>query len=97
MAQDSRSQVVQLAYHAAQGAVLLEKSSYADAISHLQEDPQDPLALRLLWRAYSNSGNSGQADATAAKLMAMNVPTAEQALVVPQFRAKLVSQTRIPQ
>jgi hypothetical protein len=96
MTQKSRSQVVQMCYQAAVGAVLAAHGKYADAIPHLQEDSSDPLSMRLLWRAYNNTGAAADAQAIAAKLSALNVPTVEQALVVPQFRASLVSQARQP-
>ena len=96
MAEKSRSQVIQLCYHGAAGATLVARGNYAEAIPHLQEDSADPLSMRLLWRAYNSTGASTDAQAVAAKLAALNVPTVEQALVVPQFRARLVSQARQP-
>jgi len=96
MADKSRSQTVQLSYHGAAGAVLMAQGSAGDAIAHLEEDWRDPLSMRLLWRAYSDTGAKTQAQAMAAKLAALNVPTAEQVLVVPQFRANLVSKAAQP-
>ena len=96
MAEKSRSQVIQLCYHGAAGAVLMAQGSSAEAISHLEEDSRNPLSMRLLWRAYSDTGATAQAQALAAKLAALNVPTAEQAVVVPQFRATLVSKAEQP-
>jgi hypothetical protein len=52
--------------------------------------------MRLLWKAYAGTGASAEASAVAAKLSALNVPTVEQALVVPQFRASLLSQAGQP-
>jgi tetratricopeptide (TPR) repeat protein len=96
MAGKSRSQVIQLSYHGAVGATLVAQGKFADAIPHLREDSTDPLSMRLLWRAYNSTGAAAGAQAVAAKLAALNVPTVEQALVVPQFRARLVSQARQP-
>jgi tetratricopeptide (TPR) repeat protein len=96
MADKSRSQAVQLCYHGAAGAVLLLQGSPAEAISHLEEDSADPASMLLLWRAYTGTGATAQAQALAARLAALNVPTAEQALVVPQFRSTLVSQAGQP-
>jgi tetratricopeptide (TPR) repeat protein len=96
MAGKSRSQVVEECYHGATGAVLLAQGKPAEAISHLQEDSTDPLSMRLLWKAYSGTGAAADAQGIASKLAALNVPTVEQALVVPQFRASLVSQARQP-
>jgi tetratricopeptide (TPR) repeat protein len=96
MAQNSRSQVIQLCYHAAVGATLIAEEKYAEAIPHLEEDSSDPLSMRLLWRAYGSTGAGDLAEALATRLAALNVPTIEQALVVPQFRASLVSQSHQP-
>jgi len=92
----SRSRVTQLCYESAMGAVLVAQGKFSEAISHLEEDSSDPVSLRLLWRAYDGAGSSQQSQATATRLAALNVATAEQALVVPQFRASLVSQARQP-
>jgi hypothetical protein len=96
MAQTSRSQVVQLSYHAAAGAVIAAQGNYAEAVPHLEEDSADPLSMRLLWQAYEKTGANSRAEALAAKLAVFNIPTIEQALVVPQFRASLISQERQP-
>jgi tetratricopeptide (TPR) repeat protein len=96
MAGKSRSQVVQLCYHGAAGALLSAQGKSAEAVTHLEEDSADPISMRLLWKAYSNVGASAQAQALAAKLAAWNVPSVEQALVVPQFRSTLVSRMGRP-
>lgn len=96
MAENSRSQVIQLSYHAAAGAVLVSQGKAGDAISHLQEDSSNPVSMRLLWKAYTSTGATAEANAVAAKLAGLNVPTLEQALVVPQFRSSLVSQAGQP-
>lgn len=96
MAEKSPSQAIQLCYHGAAGALLVAEGKFAEAIPHLEEGTDDPLAMRLLWRAYSSTGASQQAQALATKLASYNVPTVEQALVVPQFRAGLVSQAGQP-
>ena len=92
----SRSRVIQLCYHGAVGAVLVAQGKFAEAVPHLEEDSADPLSMRLLWRAYGSAGAAAQAQAIASKLAGLNVPTVEQALVVPQFRASLVSQAGRP-
>ncbi len=96
MAQGSRSQVVQLCYHMAAGATLLAQGKASDAIPHLEEDNANPVAMRLLWKAYTSTGATAQAAALATKLAGWNEPTLEQALVVPQFRSSLVSQAGQP-
>jgi tetratricopeptide (TPR) repeat protein len=92
MAGNSRSLVIQLCYQGAAGAVFEAQGKHAEAIAYLEEDSDDPLSMKLLWRAYSNSGKASQAESMATKLSTLNVPSAEQALVVPQFRASLVSE-----
>ena len=96
MVQKSRSQVVHYSYEASTGALLLAQGKYAEAISHLEEDAENPLTIRLLWKAYSMTGATAQAEQIGAKLVNLNVPTAEQAVVVPRFRASLVSQAKQP-
>jgi tetratricopeptide (TPR) repeat protein len=96
MAASGRSQVIQLCYHGAAGALLIAEGKFPESIPHLEEDAADPLSMRLLWRAYNATGAGQQAQAIAAKLAALNLPTVEQALVVPQFRATLISQASQP-
>jgi len=52
--------------------------------------------MQLLWRAYTRTGATSEAQAIASKLAALNLPTVEQALVVPQFRVSLVSRAGQP-
>jgi len=92
MAGASRSNTVQVAYHAAAGAVLAEQGKYAEAIPHLQEDTENPMSMERLWKAYKETGASEDAHLLAAKLANLNEPTVEQALVVPAFRTMLVDQ-----
>ena len=92
MASQSRSQVIQLAYHSAAGAVLVEEGKYAEAIAHLQEDTENPESMQLLWKAYKQTGAQEDAKVLAARLAGINEPTVEQALVVPQFRVMLADQ-----
>lgn len=92
MALQSRSQVIQLAYHSAAGAVLVEQGKYAEAIPHLEEDTEGPESMQLLWKAYRQTGAQEDAKLLAARLAGINEPTVEQALVVPQFRVMLADQ-----
>lgn len=96
MAAKSRSQAIQIGYHGAAGAVLMAQRKFSEAIPHLEEGSSDPLSMRLLWRAYASTEATTDAQAIASKLAALNVPTVEQALVVPPFRASLVSQAGQP-
>ncbi len=96
MAGTSRSQVIQLCYHGAAGAVLVSQGKFTEAIPHLEEGTGDPESMRLLWRAYNSTGATSEAQAVASKLAALNLPTVEQALVVPQFRVSLISRAEQP-
>lgn len=94
LANQSRSQVIQLAYHSAAGAVLVEQGKYTEAIPHLQEDTENPESLLILWKAYRETGAQEDAKILAARLSGKNEPTVEQALVVPQFRVQLADEQR---
>lgn len=96
MVENTRDQTIQLCYHGAAGSVLMAQGSAAEAISELEEDSNDPFSMRLLWRAYSDTGASTQAGALAKKLSAFNVPTVEQAVVVPRFRSGLAARVGQP-
>ncbi|MGA8152252.1 MAG: tetratricopeptide repeat protein [Terriglobales bacterium] len=91
MVGQSKSRITLLSYYGAAGAVLMAQGKFAEAIPELEEDSAEPLSMRLLWQAYDATGASSEARAMAVKLSALNVPTVDQALVVPQFRASLVS------
>jgi len=96
MAEKSKDQTIQLCYDGAAGAVLMAQGSPAEAISNLEEDSNDPSSMLLLWRAYRDTGASTQAQALARKLSALNVPTVEQALVVPRFRSDVAARVVQP-
>ncbi|MGC1685546.1 MAG: tetratricopeptide repeat protein [Candidatus Acidiferrales bacterium] len=91
MAQTNRDNVVQDAYHSANGAVMFLQGDYSGAISELEEDPRDPLSLQLLADAQSKSGQTADAQKTLATLAAINDETIEMAVVVPPVRAALKS------
>ncbi|HXO00137.1 MAG TPA: hypothetical protein VN881_13760 [Candidatus Acidoferrales bacterium] len=89
MAQTSRSNIVQQAYHSANGAVLMMQEKYGAAISELMEDPQNPLSLQLLADAQNRAGQAADAQKTLATLAAINDERVETAFAVPQARAAL--------
>jgi predicted Zn-dependent protease len=96
MAEKSRSQTILLAYRTAHGATLMAQGKFADAIPELEEDANNPIAVRLLWQAYSQSGQTAQADAVAARLAGLNLPTPEQALVELEIRSRVISKDQHP-
>jgi tetratricopeptide (TPR) repeat protein len=86
MSESSDDKLIESAYHGAAGAVLFSQHKYDQAISHLEEDTNNPLSLRLLAAAYQKIGYSAGAKRTTETLTNLNDPTLEQALVVPAFR-----------
>jgi hypothetical protein len=89
MARTSRSNIVQQAYHSANGAVLLLQGIYAEAVSELQYDSRNPLSLQLLSEAETKAGEPGAGHEILVKLAGINDERIESAFVVPQARASL--------
>ena len=78
-------------YAGAMGSVLVDSQRYAEAIPYLEEDSRNPLSMRDLIVAYTKTGTTDRAHVLEMKLAAFNQPTVEQALVVPELRAKLAA------
>lgn len=89
MARTSRSNPVQKSYHSANGAVMLLEGRYAVAVSEFQEDPRNPLSLRLLADAEAKAGESAAGQNVLVTLAAINDERVESAVAVPQARAVL--------
>jgi len=83
---DSDDNIIQTEYEAASGALLFAARKYKQSIPHLEEDPDNPLSLRLLASAYRRAGDVEGEKHIDEKLAGVNDPTLEQALVVPAFR-----------
>lgn len=86
MAASSRNLVIQSSYHGAAGALLAAQEKWQDAIAHLEEDENDPASMQLLSRAYYEAGASDKMHAVEERLRGTNVPTIEQAVIVPGVR-----------
>ena len=86
MSEGSHDKLVEVAYEGAAGALCYASKKYDDAISHLEEDPNNPLSLKLLAAAYQKTGYRAGAKRINETLSNLNEPTLEQALVVPAFR-----------
>jgi len=86
MAKSSNDKLIDSAYHGATGAFLFSEHKYKDAISHLEEDINSPLSLKLLTVAYQKTGDAAEVKQTAETLANLNDPTLEQAMIVPAFR-----------
>ena len=66
----------------------MDQKKYEDAIAHLEEDQDNPFTMELLVQAYYQTVQTDKLHEVEAKLRGTNVPTMEQALVVPAARAK---------
>jgi len=88
MASGSRNRVIQSSYQGAAGTLLMDQKKYQDALAHLEEDQDNPFTMELLVQAYYETEQIDKLHAAEAKLRGTNVPTMEQALVVPAARAK---------
>ena len=94
LASDSRGTNIQRAYQAAVGAVLLLEHKEAEAIPHLEEDDRNPYSMQQLVLAYNKTGAADKAHTLELKITAINEPTLEQALVVPELRTRLAAATK---
>src|SRR5579863_1204846 len=88
LANGSRNRVIQSSYQGAAGTLLMEQKKYEDAIAHLEEDQDNPFTMELLVQAYYQTSQTEKLHEAEAKLRGTNVPTMEQALVVPAARAR---------
>ena len=88
MAESSRNRVIRSSYQGAAGALLMQQKKYDEAIAHLEEDGNNPFTMELLVQAYYQTLQTEKLHEVEARLRGTNVPTMEQALVVPAIRAK---------
>ncbi len=88
LARGSRNRVIQSSYHGAVGTLLMDQKKCENAIAHLEEDQDNPFTMELLVQAYYQTMQTEKLHELEAKLRGTNVPTMEQALVVPAIRAK---------
>jgi tetratricopeptide (TPR) repeat protein len=88
MAAGSRNHVIQSSYNGAAGTLLMNQKKFDEAISYLEEDQDNPFTLELLVQAYYQTNQSEKLAQAEARLRGTNVPTMEQALVVPAARLR---------
>ena len=88
MATASRDMIVQNAYQGAAGSLLASKGKFAEAIPYLEGDRENPYSMALLSHAYSETAAYDKMHEIEVRLRSINVPTMEQAMVVPAARAK---------
>jgi hypothetical protein len=88
MASGSRNRVIQSSYNGAAGTLLMDQKKFSEAISYLEEDQDNPFTMELLVQAYYQTNQSAKLAEAEAKLRGTNVPTMEQAVVVPAARQR---------
>ncbi len=86
MAAGSRNRVIQSSYNGAAGTLLMDQKKFDEAIGYLEEDRDNPFTMELLVQAYYQTNQSDKLSEAEAVLRGTNVPTMEQALVVPAVR-----------
>ncbi|HZQ94892.1 MAG TPA: tetratricopeptide repeat protein [Candidatus Sulfotelmatobacter sp.] len=88
LANSSRNRVIQASYQGAAGTLLMDQKKYEEAIAHLEEDEDNPFTMELLVQAYYQTSQPEKLHEIEVKLRGTNVPTMEQALVVPAVRSR---------
>jgi tetratricopeptide (TPR) repeat protein len=88
MSAGSRNRVIQSSYNGAAGTLLMEQKKYEEAITYLEEDQDNPFTMELLVQAYYQTNQPDKLHQAEARLRGTNVPTMEQALVVPAARLR---------
>ena len=88
LARGSRNRVIQSSYQGALGTMLMDQKKCTEAISYLEEDQDNPFTLELLVQAYYETSQPEKLHEVEVKLRGTNVPTMEQALVVPVARSR---------
>jgi tetratricopeptide (TPR) repeat protein len=88
MASGSRNKVIQSSYNGAAGTLLMDQKKFDQAVTYLEEDQDNPFSVELLVQAYYQTNQSDKLAQAEARLRGTNVPTMEQALVVPAARLR---------
>jgi hypothetical protein len=91
MENSSSSRAILHTFYAAEGAVLMLRGKYAEAIPHLEEDHNNPFSMKLLAEAYTRTGAMAEANEEVKRLAATNTPTIDQALIVLPTRQRLAA------
>lgn len=71
---------LQRTYDGASGTLLFAEKKYSDAIPQLEEDIANPLSMKLLIRAYHETGDEDEARNLTKKIVGWKVPSTEEAL-----------------
>jgi tetratricopeptide (TPR) repeat protein len=86
MAAGSRNRIILSSYNGAAGTLLMDQKKFDEAIAYLEEDQDNPFTMELLVQAYYQTNQSDKLHDIETKLRGTNVPTMEQAVVVPAVR-----------
>ena len=79
---------IQRTYSGAAGTLLLAQKKYHDAAAQLEQDFMNPVSIRLLITAEQKANAKAAAEEWRVKLLDWRIPTVEEALVVPAYRAQ---------
>jgi hypothetical protein len=85
---NSGSISIQRTYSGAAGTLLLAQKKYRDAAAQLEQDFMNPVSIRLLITAEQKANAKASAEEWRVKLLDWKIPTVEEALVVPAYRAQ---------
>ncbi|HMC32628.1 MAG TPA: tetratricopeptide repeat protein [Candidatus Angelobacter sp.] len=85
---NSGSISIQRTYSGAAGTLLLARKKYRDAAAQLEQDFVNPMSMKLLVTAYQKSGAKAPAEEWRKRLLDWKIPTVEEALVVPAYKAQ---------
>jgi tetratricopeptide (TPR) repeat protein len=88
LAASGRNRVVQSSYNGAAGTLLMDQKKFDEAITYLEEDQANPFSMELLVQAYYQTNHPDKLAEAEARLRGTNVPTMEQAIVVPAARLR---------
>ncbi len=88
MASASRNRVIQSSYNGAAGTLLIDRKKFEEAVPYLEEDQDNPFTMELLVQAYYETNQPDKLHEAEGKLRGTNVPTMEQAIVVPAVRSR---------
>jgi hypothetical protein len=79
---------IQRTYSGAAGTLLLAQKKYRDAAAQLEQDFMNPVSIRLLITADRKANVKAAAEEWRVKLLDWKIPTVEEALTVPLYRAQ---------
>jgi tetratricopeptide (TPR) repeat protein len=88
LAASGRNRIVQSSYNGAAGTLLMDQKKFDEAITYLEEDQANPFSMELLVQAYYQTNHPDKLAEAEARLRGTNVPTMEQAIVVPAARLR---------